>query len=259
MPAALRVEDRGGVRTLTLSHPARKNALDEGVIESLRQAVEGAEAAGARALLVRGEGDEAFCAGYDLHALAAVGPSGELPDDALEEALSALAACPVPSIALVHGPAFGAGCDLACACDLRVGSATATFCMPPARLGVIYAASGLSRVQALVGPARAKRMFFTALKVDAARAQDWGLLDELHPTVAEADAAASSWAETIASMAPLAIRGMKRTFAAIAGARLDAVEVSALRQLRREAFSSADAREGRAAFLEKRAPKFTGR
>ena len=71
---------------------------------------------------------------------AQVGPAGALPDDALEQALNQLASAPIPSIALVHGPAFGAGCDLACACDLRVGSDAALFCMPPARLGVVYAA-----------------------------------------------------------------------------------------------------------------------
>lgn len=255
MAARVGITDRpGGVRVITIHHPARKNALDPGAIQALDAAVAPQALAGVRALLIRGEGEDAFCAGYDLNALAEVGPAGELPDDALEAALGRLAASPVPSVALVHGPAFGAGCDLACACDFRVGSDSAVFCMPPARLGVVYAASGIARVAAIVGAPRAKRMFLTAATVRAEEALAWGLLDAVE-TKAEAEAAAVELAERMAGLAPLAVRGMKRTFAALAAGQ---GEAEALRELRRQAFSSGDAREGKAAFLEKRSPRFRG-
>jgi enoyl-CoA hydratase/carnithine racemase len=259
MPAELKWFDDGAVRVLTLSHPARRNALDPGAIDQLAQAVRGAESEGVRCLIVRGEGSAAFCAGYDLNALAQIGPTGELPDEVLEETLDALSASPIPSLALVHGPAFGAGCDLACACDFRIGSAQATFCMPPARLGVVYAASGISRVSAIVGPARAKRMFFTGAAIPPGVAFDWGLLDELHDLPEAADEAAMTLARQIAQMAPLAVHGMKRTFAALAGKPLSSETAHALRELRRTAYRSEDATEGRNAFLEKRPPVFKGK
>lgn len=259
MPAVLSIEDRaGGIRAITIDHPPRKNALDAGAIDALARALEPQALREVRVLVVRGAGQDAFCAGYDLTSLASVGPAGELPDDTLELTLSRLAAATVPSIALVHGAAFGAGCDLACACDFRVGSASAVFCMPPARLGVVYAAPGISRVQALVGAARAKRMFFTATKVPSALALEWGLLDEAHAEAADAELAAFALAETISSMAPLAVRGMKRTFAALGEDALNPVVQDELRALRREAFASRDAQEGKAAFLEKRPPRFSG-
>jgi enoyl-CoA hydratase/carnithine racemase len=250
VPARVGIEDRAGIRVLTLDHPARKNALDPGAIEALHQALRPEALEGVRVLLLRGAGQDAFCAGYDLNALAEVGVSGALPDDALEQALNQLASAQVPSIALVHGPAFGAGCDLACACDLRVGSDAALFCMPPARLGVVYAASGMARLASIVGLPRAKRMFFTGKTVPAEQAQAWGLLDE-RAAVPEAERLAWELAETISRMAPLAVQGMKRTFAG--------AEPSVLRALRREAFASEDAREGKAAFLEKRRPVFKGK
>lgn len=252
MPARVGIEDReGGIRVLCLDHPARRNALDPGAIAALDAALRPEALEGVRVLVIRGAGEDAFCAGYDLNVLAEVAPAGELPDDALEVALNRLAASPVPSIAWVQGPAFGAGCDLACACDLRIGSESAVFCMPPARLGVVYAASGIARLTAIVGAARAKRMFFTAMTVKADQALAWGLLEERLPA-AEAERATFALAETIARMAPLAVRGMKRTFAGLDSAQ-------GLRALRREAFQSADAREGKAAFLEKRRPVFQGK
>lgn len=258
MSAALHVEDReGGVRVLTLSNPARRNALDDALLARLREAVDPAATRHVRALLVRGEGGRAFCAGYDLTRLPDADAEGPLPDDFLAGTLRLLEAHPAPSVALVQGAAYGAGCDLALACDFRVGAEGAVLCMPPARLGIVYAAEGLRRLVATAGLPFARRMALTGEAVPADRALAAGLLDEVHPAE-RAEAAALALCAGLASQAPLALAGMRETFRRLAPA-LSAEDAEALRALRREAFRSEDAREGRAAFQEKRPPRFTGR
>lgn len=258
MGAVLHVEDRDpGVRVLTLSNPARRNALDDALLASLREALSPEASAGVRALLVRGEGGRAFCAGYDLTRLPEAGEEGPLPDELLGETLRLLEAHPAPSVALVQGAAYGAGCDLALACDLRVGAEDAVLCMPPARLGIIYAADGLRRLTAATRLPFARWMALTGAPVPAARALAEGLLDEVH-AADRAEAAALALCESLAGMAPLALAGMKETFRRLAP-RLTPEDEAALRALRRTAFRSEDAREGRAAFQEKRSPRFRGR
>lgn len=162
-----------------------------------------------------------------------------------------LEAHPVPSVALIQGPAYGAGCDLATACDFRIGSEQAVFCMPPARLGIVYGQEGIRRMIALCGVSFARRMFLTGRVVQSAEAERHGLLDVLAD---DAQAAALELCRELLSAAPLAVAGMKATFHALAHGGDEAP----LRQLRRKAFLSEDAKEGRAAFLEKRRPRFRG-
>jgi enoyl-CoA hydratase/carnithine racemase len=237
VPAAFTVADCGdGVRSLTLSNPARKNALDDVALEQLRAALLTSDPV--RCWLVRGGGQGAFSAGYDLSSLTEVG-EGALPDEAIGDVFDLLAQHPAPSVALVTGPAFGAGCELACACDFRVGDSQAVFCLPPAKIGVVYAARGIRRVAALTGLGRAKWMFLSGARIEAEEARQMGLLDVL--------------------AAALAIAGMKQTFSALQRGGPTAEEGAALEGLRRAAFNSADAKEGREAFLARRPPKFSGR
>ncbi len=253
------VEDRpSGVRVLTLCNEAKRNALNPALVESLHAELSAAATAPVRAILVRGAGGKAFCSGYDVSSIDAPQAAGALPDDRLMETLHLLQHHPLPTVALVEGPAFGAGCDLAAACDFRIGTSQTVFCLPPAKLGVVYAPEGLYRMSALVGRSRAKLMFFTGRKVDAATALEWGLLDELHPPT-HASVAADEACEELAACAPLALRGMKRGFALLAGLPLSGDAQQEMRELRRAAFRSEDSAEGRAAFLEKRKPRFNGR
>jgi enoyl-CoA hydratase/carnithine racemase len=254
-PSTLQVEDRDdGVRVLTLSHPARRNALDDEQIARLDEALASAPGR-ARAVLIQGEGG-AFCSGYDLNMLAA--PEGErLPDDALMACLARLEALELPSVARVRGAAFGAGFDLAASCDFRIGAEDALFSMPPARLGIVYSPEGLMRASRLVGVSRAKHLFLTGRRLDAREALAWGLLDECLP-VAEAEARALELCRTLAAQAPLAVAGMKESFRLLTRALLSEEERARLRERRAQAFASEDAREGRAAFLEKRPPRFRG-
>ncbi len=254
-PSALHVEDRDdGVRVLTLSNPARRNALDDSQVARLDEALASAPGR-ARAVLIRGAGG-AFCSGYDLNLLAAP-TKDRLPDDALMACLARLEALPLPSVALVQGPAFGAGFDLSASCDFRVGAEDALFSMPPARLGIVYAPDGLMRAARLVGVARAKNLFLTGRRLDAKDALAWGLLDECLPA-ADAEARALELCRTLAGQAPLAVAGMKETFGLLTRASLSDEERAHLREVRARAFASEDAREGKAAFLEKRTPRFRG-
>jgi enoyl-CoA hydratase/carnithine racemase len=251
----LHVEDReDGVRVLTLDHPARRNALNDGLLALLDAALDVPPSV--RAFLVRGAGG-AFCSGYDLTHL---GPpvDGRLPDDPLVACLLKLERHPVPSVALVRGAAFGAGFDLAAACDFRIGTPDAVLSMPPARLGIVYSAEGMARAVRLVGLARAKALFLTARRLDGPTALAWGLLDECL-AADEAEARALELCGTLAAGAPFAVSGMKEVFGLLSRPPLSEEGQARVRALRATAFASGDAKEGRAAFLEKRPPRFQGR
>ncbi len=255
----LRVEDlEGGIRVLTLDRPDRKNAIDEGLLDRLAAALDPQGSSHVRALLFRGAGG-AFSSGSDLVTLPHLEEGGPLPDDRVQEVLARVPAHPAPSVALVEGPAFGAGCDLASACDFRIAAPTAVFCMPPARLGIVYAEEGLSRLAGVVGLQRARTMFLTGRRVDATTAQAWGLVDELAENVEDAEARALALCRQLAENAPLAVQGMRQAMGLIGRVALSDEERLHLRALRAEAFGSDDAREGRAAFQQKRPPRFTGR
>jgi enoyl-CoA hydratase/carnithine racemase len=249
MAATLEVTDRpGGVRVLTVTNPTRRNALDDGLLEQLDQALAASD--GVRAWLVRGGGEGIFSAGYDLTSLSA--ERARLPDERLGEVLDRLGQHPAPSVALISGPAIGAGCELAVACDFRVGTTRASFGMPPARIGVVYALKGLQRLITRVGEGFARFMFLTGRRVDAATALQRGLLDVL---VEDAEASALALCDELAANAPLAVRGMKRGLHLLEqGVTAD----EAYEVLRRASFASDDAREGVAAVLEKRPPVFKG-
>jgi enoyl-CoA hydratase/carnithine racemase len=256
MQPTVEVEDReGGVRVLTIVNPARKNALDDRLLGLLDAAL--SPPPHIRAFLVRGAGGT-FCSGYDLTNLGPPAADGRLPDDLLMAFLTRLERHPVPSVACVQGAAFGAGFDLSCACDFRVGTPETVFCMPAARLGLVYSVEGMTRAARLVGLARARALFLTARKLDGQTALAWGLLDECAPAQ-DVEARALELCQTLASHAPLAVAGMKEVFGALGRPPLSEQEYTRARALRAAAFGSEDAREGRAAFLEKRPPRFQGR
>ncbi len=250
MPASLSVTDRdGGVRVVTLSNPERRNAIDAKALDTLATLLEDHAV---RAWVFRGEG-EVFSSGYDLTSLSP--PRERLPDERLGEVLDLLSHHPAPSIALVTGAAIGAGCELAVACDFRVGSPQASFCLPPARIGVVYARKGLARVVSRVGEGFARYLFLTGRRVAAPLAYARGLLDVLADN---AEAEAFTLAQELAANAPLAVSGMKLGLTLL-GSDLRDVDVEHFETLRRHSFDSEDAREGVAAALEKRPPTFTGR
>jgi enoyl-CoA hydratase len=258
--ASVRVEDRGRVRVVTIDQPQKRNALDFRSLAAIEEACAGAAAEGVRCLVFRGAGDRAFSSGFDIAAIPTGPREGDRPDLAVERAMEAVEAVPCPTIAFLNGSAFGAGGELAVSCDLRVAREGISFGMPPAKLGVVYPVGGLRRFLSLVGPSRARELFFTGRPVDAERALHIGLVDRVLPAAA-AEPAAMALAEEIAQNAPLAVQGMKRILRLLEAAHergFTDEERGELDRLRRRAFESRDTAEGRAAFLEKRPPVFRG-
>ncbi|HEY0412471.1 MAG TPA: enoyl-CoA hydratase/isomerase family protein [Allosphingosinicella sp.] len=169
----------GPVATLTLNRPEARNAVPAGAWRGLGEAAARAAASGARALVVRGAGS-AFCAGADVADFAAM--AGDEAACAafrlgMREGMEALAALPIPVIAAIHGPCFGAGVALALACDVRLASPAASFAITPAKFGISYPQEDVHRLTALVGPGQASRLLLSALPVGAAEALRIGLVE----------------------------------------------------------------------------------
>lgn len=257
--ARLVVEKEGeGITLLTLDNEAKRNAVDPDFLAALVAACEEADRDGTRCIVLTGRGEKAFCSGYDLGELAQLRPEDPLPDAALQVALSALEHAKAPVIAAVNGAAYGAGAELAAACDLRIASANATFSLPPAKLGIVYAPPGLQRFVELVGLSRARRLFYTGEAVPAQRALEMGLVDEVVEAGRALDAA-RELAARIAANAPIAVQGMKRIFLLMRQRELPVAAAAEVEALRRSSFHSEDAKEGLLALRQKRPPRFRGR
>jgi enoyl-CoA hydratase/carnithine racemase len=176
-------------------------------------------------------------------------------DNPLTRLCDALEAFPTPTIAALNGGAYGGGVELALACDFRVGVSGMRAFVPPARLGIHYEPAGIARAIDRLGSQMARRMFLLAESFDAEALRAAGFLDYL-VSPEELEPKASELAASIAALAPLAVRGMKRTIVELTRGSLDA---AAARARIAAAFASADHAEGLAAQRDRRPPVFTGR
>jgi enoyl-CoA hydratase/carnithine racemase len=177
----------------------------------------------------------------------------------LEMALESIQEFPYPVIAMINGMAFGAGCELAVTCDMRIAAESARMGMPPAKLGLIYMPSGILRFLNVVGLANAKEIFFTGRYFPASRAKEMGLVHYVVPddqllTFTE------EIAYEIAGNAPLSLKGMKTIFkACLKYQKIEDEDMKTIELLVNQAFNSEDLKEGQKSFLEKRKPVFRGR
>lgn len=251
--------DRDAVRTLTVNRPDKLNALDEATLLALHAAFDAAAAdEGVRAVVLTGAGAKAFVAGADIARMASMS-AVEARDFSLvgQRLMRRIERLPKPVVAMVNGYALGGGLELAMACHLRIAGDGARLGLPEVTLGLLPGFGGTQRLLRLVGRAAALELTLTGAPVDAARALELGLVNRVVPA-ADLEAETRALAGRLAANAPLAMRAI-----------LDAIHVggecgiddgleyeSAQFGL---AFSTADAREGMAAFLERRKPAFASR
>jgi enoyl-CoA hydratase/carnithine racemase len=250
------------VARLTISNPARRNALDQDVLGALAEAMPRLERGiEIRCVVITGEG-EIFCAGYDIGGIGDetfAADAEALVAHPFHAAMEAVSSHPYPTVAAINGHCLGGGLELAVRCDLRVSAVSARLGMPPAKLGLIYSHTGLQRFIDVVGYARTKELFLTGRDVSGPRAMAMGLVNDTAPDE-RLPAEAVALAAEIAANAPVASRGNKRAIEALnSHPRLTPEQEKELIELRRSCFESEDFREGIRAFAEKRRPRWRGR
>jgi len=252
-----------GVLRLTISNPAKRNALDHEILDGIADALAGADAGAQASCVVLTGAAGMFSSGYDI---------GDIPEDvfAVEAerlvahpftaALDALDACPVPTLAALPGHTIGGGLELALACDLRLAADGIRLGMPPAKLGLVYSHTGLQRFLQTIGAPRTRELFLLGRDVDARTAESWGLVNRV-VLPADLEEVSLEWAAELAGNAPLSQRGNKRIIRELlrGGGMLDPDVERELIELRRACFASEDMREGVRAFAEKRPARWRGR
>lgn len=266
----LSIERAGAIATLWLDRPEKRNALSTALWQAIPEALgELAADEEVRAIVLAGRG-KSFCVGIDLATFGDASHLGGAGSQAaanlrqlefttrFQKAISALAECPLPVIAVVHGHCLGAGIDLITACDVRVAAADATFSVRETRIGIVADVGTLQRLPKVVTAGHVAELAYTGKDIDAARAEKIGLVNDVYADFDSAYAAAREMAHEIAANSPLAVRGTK--FILQQGENLTTEQSLLLNGLYTLATSlqSNDLREAMKAFLEKRPPKFTG-
>ena len=253
----LSIETVDGVRILTVDRPEKRNALNQAVRTAASKALAEAEADPAvRVVVFTGAGDQAFVAGADVSEFA-----GRTPIEQRESMRAGLFDdiwnFPKPTIAMINGYCLGGGCELALACDLRIGADSAKLGQPEVRLGIIPGGGATQRLPRLVGYGKALQLVLTGEIVDAVSAYEIGLLDEIVPAV-ELRERTLEIARSMAEKSPVTLALAKRALRAAYEMPLSA-GLAHERDLFALAFATEDKEEGVRAFLEKRPPEWKGR
>src|SRR3954464_9419098 len=261
MPGELLIDEPAdGIRRLTISNPAKRNALDHAILDAIAAAV--GDPGDARCLMLTGE-HGMFSSGYDI---------GDIPPDVFAReaerlvahpftaAIDAIEACDLPVVAALTGHTIGGGLEVALVCDMRIAHDGTRLGMPPAKLGLVYSHTGLRRFIDAIGAPRTRELFLLGRNIDATAALDWGLVHRVIPESQLAERSLELAAE-LAANAPLSVRGNKKVMRELlrAEGELDADVERELIALREACFRSEDMREGVRAFGEKRAPNWQGR
>ena len=251
----VKLETRGEIAIAWLDRPPA-NSISPEVVEALIELWAAVVEAGTvRALVFASGNPMLFCAGADIKAFTKMDAAGgrELLDR-MHAWLREMESSSIVTIAAVNAAALGGGCELAMGCDLRIAAESASFGQPEISLGIIPGFGGTQRLRRLVGEGKALELNLVGDPIAAEEALQLGLANRVVPDHELLDTALG-WARKLAGQAPLAVQQLKR---ASVGAELDA-GIEAEKQAFARAFGSQDAREGIAAFLEKRSPKFQGR
>jgi enoyl-CoA hydratase len=253
----IRIEREDGIATVTIDRQDALNALDVETLTELRGRLrEVADDGGVRAVVLTGAGEKAFVAGADIKYMSALEPDGAKAWGALgHETAQLLETMAKPTVAAINGFALGGGCELALACDIRYAASRAKFGQPEINLGIVPGWGGTQRLGRICGVGVAKELIFSGRTIDAEEALRIGLVTAVADPVLERALATAS---ELAQKSPVALALAKRLCNLALGVdHAGALELEA--DSFGELFASDDAKEGLAAFVEKRAPTFVGR
>ena len=258
MTQELLYDKRGDIGWITFNRPQARNALTFAMYEGLAEICSRVpQTREVKALVITGAGDKAFAAGTDIAQFQDFkgGEDGIAYERKVNRILDAVERCPVPTIAAVAGFCTGGGAAIAAVCDLRIATTSAQFGFPIARtLGNCLSMANYARLAALIGAQRTKEVIFLARLIDGPTALEIGLVSELLPDTATLQARADELARTVANHAPITLQVTKEALRRLQ-ARMGDDDIDDLIRL---AYGSSDFREGMAAFLAKRTPKWSG-
>lgn len=259
MSTEVYLEKKNGWALITIDRPKQMNALNTGIVEEIGRLLDEVEAdRSIRCLMFTGGGEKSFIAGADIGQM---GSEGYQPSDAHYlitcgyEVYNRIEGMRIPTIAAINGYCLGGGLELALCCDFRIASANARFALPEIALGIIPGWGGTYRLPRIIGEGRAKDMILRAKRIKADTALRYGLVTEVFDDVPALRAAAESLALELAAKAPITMEIDKKMINRATFTNSDLTDSLALSYC----FTTADSREGIAAFLEKRSPDFQGR
>tara|TARA_R110001599_G_scaffold145321_1_gene327686 strand:- start:155591 stop:156349 length:759 start_codon:yes stop_codon:yes gene_type:complete len=242
----------GHVGRMTLNIPQRHNALGREQLVAIQERLATvATDRQVRVLVLTGAGDKTFCAGASLQELGA----GEIGSDCFRATTAQLAALPIPTVCALNGNVFGAGVELALSCDFRLGIEGSRMRVPAAAIGICYPSSGVQRLVQALGVSVARRVLLAAEEFDTRVMLETGFLDYL-VLPSRFAAATDELAVKIAGLAPLAIKAMKNTISQVLEGQVDEEQIQEMAAL---CAGSEDFKEGIAAQLDKRQPRFSGK
>ena len=254
-PRMVRLQKGRGNAILSICRPAALNALSREIVDQLDALLEEVRADQTiKALMIKSEGN--FAAGADIEQMAACTPE-QARHFAFSDTYQKLAELPIPTLAAMEGYALGGGLELALACDLRLASENAKMGFPEIGLGIMPGAGGTVRLARLVGVAKAKEMIFMGRAIDARKAQEIGLVNQVVPQE-EFEEQSDKWLRRLTAQPRLALAAAKAAIdQEISLSIPDGLDREL--QLWTQLFTSYDQKEGMKAFLEKRKPKFEDR
>jgi enoyl-CoA hydratase len=261
------VEKKDGIATIWLDRAAKLNALSEEMWTLIPEAAQALAAdSDVRVIIVAAKGP-CFTVGIDLDMLTSLTPAGESEAarrlalmkkiKQLQATFTALAECPQPVIAAIHGYCLGAGIDLITACDIRWASANATFSVRETRMGLVADVGTMQRLPRIINPGHVAELVYTGADISAARALEMGLVTRVMPDEESLWTEVTTLAETIAANSPLVVQGAKRVLQAGEG-RSVAEALDYMAVWNAAFLLSDDLNEAMTAHLEKREPNFRG-